>query len=50
MKMKEKRKYVTPIVEEMKFDLETQFLAGSDPNSFEELENYEDGGDPFSNE
>jgi hypothetical protein len=47
--MKEKRKYVIPEVEEMELDLEIQLLAGSDPNSFEELEKYEDGGDPFSN-
>ena len=49
MKETMKRKYVTPEMEEMEFDLEIQLLVGSDPNTIEQSDDYEDGGDPFSN-
>jgi len=46
--MKRKKKYVTPEIEEMLFDSDIQLLAGSDPNTIEQSDDYEDGGDPFN--
>lgn len=48
MKEKTKRKYVIPEMELVELDLEI-LLAGSDPNTIEQSDDYEDGGDPFSN-
>lgn len=43
-----KKEYVEPLMEIVELPMEATLLAGSDPNTLEDPEDYEGGGDPFN--
>ena len=43
-----KKEYVEPQMEIVELPMEATLLAGSDPNTIQESDDYEEGGDPFN--